>query len=180
MSVLAIPGMVILVSSLGQSTFRLYLLSRRRAAFFVHGIPHNAAATTAPRLFSANRSFLLRPIYCFPGSRDHRRNQDRRPRDDKEEALHLHEDSRGWPNESIVDGAQRVFELALAAVIERLAEAEDRSPIAGWLFAQQVNGEAKAIQNGSTVAWPQVCHHFPNFVQVGSELCLDVWLAVAF
>jgi hypothetical protein len=33
----------------------------------------------------------------------------------------------------IVDGAQRVFELAPAAVIERLADAEDRPPIAGWM-----------------------------------------------
>jgi hypothetical protein len=36
----------------------------------------------------------------------------------------------------------------LAAVIERLADAQDRSPIAGWLFAQQVDGEIKAIKDG--------------------------------
>ena len=43
---------------------------------------------------------------------------------------------------------------SLATVIERLAEAENRSPVTGWLFAQQVDGEAEAIQNGrSAVAW---------------------------
>src|ERR1700728_3657401 len=79
----------------------------------------------------------------------------------------------------IADGAQRIFELALAAVIERLADAKDRSPIAGWLFAQLVDGEAKTIQDGcSTIAWLQVCHHSGDVVQVGSELCFDVWLTV--
>jgi hypothetical protein len=61
--------MVILVSPLGRSTFRLYLLSRRRAPpFSSMGTPHNAAATTAPRLFFSESilfasSDLLLPWY---------------------------------------------------------------------------------------------------------------------
>ena len=35
----------------------------------------------------------------------------------------------------IVDSPQRIFELALATMIKRLAKAENRSPVAGRLFA---------------------------------------------
>ena len=52
----------------------------------------------------------------------------------------------------IVNGTQCRFELALAAVIERIADAEDRSPITDRLPAQQVDREGQAIQDGCSTA----------------------------
>jgi hypothetical protein len=80
---------------------------------------------------------------------------------------------------SIVDGAQCIVKRDSAAVIKGLADAKDRSPVACRLFAQQVHSKTKTIENGrSPIAWLQVCHCSGNVVQVGSEICLDVWLTV--
>jgi hypothetical protein len=71
----------------------------------------------------------------------------------------------------IVDGTQRRFEFALAAVIERFADTEDGSPIANGLLAQQVDGEAKAVEDGrSTVACLQIRHHLRDVIQVARSV----------